>query len=208
MNLLLGILISYVLGSVPTAFLAGKLFGNIDIRLHGSKNVGATNTFRVLGKGPGTAVLVIDILKGFLAVTLVAHYLGLTGILSSVLLGISAVSGHNWTVFLKFRGGKGMATSLGVLLGLTFNFVSLRLVVSICILAWATVFLSTGYVSLASILAAVFLPIIMLFTGQGPEMVFLGVIFCVFVVFRHRPNIQRLMAGTESRVDLPFFRRH
>ena len=121
-----------------------------------------------------------------------------------MLLGVAVVCGHNWTVFLNFKGGKGIATSLGVLVGLTIQSPLLRPALLSCVLIWLAVFLGSGYVSLASIIAAASLPIIMALTGQPVQFVLLGVVFCVFVVLRHRPNISRLLKGKESRVKMPF----
>jgi glycerol-3-phosphate acyltransferase PlsY len=202
--IILAVVISYLIGSIPTAFIAGKLLKNIDIREHGSGNMGATNVFRVLGKKPGIAVLVLDILKGVVGVAVIGSLFGFTDVLTYVILGIAAVCGHNWTVFLQFKGGKGIATSLGVLIGLTIKFAALRPVLGFTLLGWLIVFLSTAYVSLASIVAAVILPIIMALTHQSFEIVALGVIFCVFVIIRHKANIKRLLSGQESKVPLPF----
>src|SRR5262245_32464994 len=135
-NLLYGIVISYLVGSIPTAFIFGKLYKNIDIRQHGSGNVGATNVFRVLGKKPGIIVLVLDIIKGVIPVVLVADIFGLVQPWHRILLAFCAVAGHNWTIFLGFKGGKGVATSLGVLIGLTIKIAGLRLVLLITILVW------------------------------------------------------------------------
>jgi len=199
-----GLILAYFLGSIPTAYITGKLLKGIDIRQHGSKNVGATNVFRVLGKVPGIVVLVCDILKGVLAVVLIPFLLGLHQIGYFILFGLVAVCGHNWTIFLRFKGGKGVATSLGVLIGLTINVVSMRLIVALCVLIWAGVFVAFGYVSLASIIAVLCLPLFMVIFSQSIELIFLGVIFCLLVVWRHRPNIQRLLQGRESRFRFPF----
>ena len=125
---------------------------------------------------------------------------------SFILLGVCAVIGHNWTVFLNFKGGKGIATSLGVLIGLAVNFYGLRIVLLSTVALWTIVFLVTGYVSLASIIAADFLPLLMVITTQFFEMVVLGIVLCIFVVVRHRSNIKRLLLGQEARVSLPFKR--
>jgi acyl phosphate:glycerol-3-phosphate acyltransferase len=199
-KLLIGSIGAYLLGSFPTAYIAGKMLKGIDIREHGSKNVGATNVFRVLGKGPGLVVLIIDILKGFLAVVVISRVLGLDHNTFFILLGVSSVVGHNWTIFLQFKGGKGVATSLGVLIGLTVNIVPLRFVLVWLIIIWAVVFLVSGYVSLASMLAVFCLPFIILMFSQEVELVVLGVIFCAFILLRHQANIRRLMTGKESRV--------
>ena len=206
-NIIFGIIISYLIGSCPTAYLFGKWYKGIDIREHGSGNMGATNVFRVLGKIPGTIVLILDIVKGIIPPTIVGDLLGLDRIILRVILGLVAVCGHNWTIFLGFKGGKGIATSLGVLIGLTIEIPGLRPVLLVCIGTWIVLFLITGYVSLSSIIAAVILPLAMLFTNQPFEMIALGVIFCIFVVLRHKANIKRLLSGKESRVDWPFKRR-
>ncbi len=203
-KLILGFIFSYTLGSIPTGYWAGKLLKGIDIREHGSKNMGATNVFRVLGKTPGILVLLLDVLKGVVAVAVVPRILGLHDHLSYIFCGLVAVCGHNWTVFLRFKGGKGVATSLGVFLGLTIQVASLRLAVALCVLTWLIVFVAFGYVSLASIIAAAALPFLMVLFAQPLELVMLGVVFCGLVVLRHRPNIQRLLQGRESRFRFPF----
>jgi glycerol-3-phosphate acyltransferase PlsY len=199
-----GVLISYLLGAIPTAYIIGKQWKGIDIREHGSGNVGATNVFRVLGKNPGLIVLGLDIIKGLVAVTLVGDLLGLIAVWERIILAVAAVSGHNWTIFLRFKGGKGIATSLGVIIGFTVKIASFRPVLLLTLLTWIFCFLFTGFVSFASIMAAIFLPIFMVVTKQPIELIFLGVIFCVFVVFRHRSNIHRLFTGQESRIIFPF----
>jgi len=204
MKVFLGLCMSYVIGSIPTAFLFGKYYRNIDIRQHGSGNVGATNAFRVLGKIPGSLVLFVDILKGIICVTLVGSFLGFDKVFLRILLGLFAVIGHNWTCFLKFKGGKGIATTLGVLIGLAIHVPQLGIVVLISCLIWTVVFLLSGYVSLASIIAAIFMPLLMVAKDQPFEIKILGVIFCIFVVLRHKPNLKRLFLGTESRVKFPF----
>lgn len=207
MSFVLGFWASYFLGAIPTAYIFGKLYKGIDIRQHGSGNVGATNVFRVLGKGPGAVVLVLDILKGVAAVTAVADFFGLTAIMQRMLLGLVVVAGHNWTVFLSFKGGKGIATSLGVLIGLTLKIAVLRPVLLGTVAIWLIFFLASGFVSLSSVAASVFLPLLMVVTAQAIELILLGIVFCLFVVVRHRPNIKRLLSGQEPRVPLPFFKK-
>lgn len=204
MKVMIGIIFSYLIGSIPTAFLFGKMIGGIDIRHHGSGNVGATNVFRVLGIGPGIAVLLLDILKGAIAVTIIPDQLGLSGVLHRVLMALVVVCGHNWTVFLKFKGGKGIATSFGVLIGLAMKVVIIRPVLLWIFVIWVAVFLVTRIVSVSSIAAATCLPIIMVMTGQEFAIICLGAIFCIFVVLRHKPNIKRLFAGQEPCVPLSF----
>ena len=205
MILVIASIVSYLIGSIPTAYIFGKFYKGIDIRQHGSGNVGATNVFRVLGKEAGTIVLVLDILKGLIAVTLVADLFGITEIIQRVILAVCVVSGHNWTIFLKFKGGKGIATSFGVLIGLTLKITIIRPVLFWTMVVWIVCFLITRFVSLASIVAATALPVIMVVTHQPFELICLGILFCIFVVLRHRPNIKRLLSGQEHRVS---FRKH
>lgn len=204
MKYFLGVLISYLIGSIPTAYIFGRVLKGIDIRQHGSGNVGATNAFRVLGKVPGAIVLLLDILKGVMAVTLVGDLLGMTETLQRVLLSLVVVCGHNWTVFLNFKGGKGIATSLGALIGLTIKIAVIRPVLLVTVLMWGMCFLLTGFISLSSILASIVLPVVMVLTRQSIEIIALGVILCMFVVLRHRPNIKRLISKVEPRIKTPF----
>lgn len=206
MNVLIAIILSYILGSIPTAYIVGRVYKGIDIRQHGSGNVGATNTFRVLGKKSGIFVLAVDILKGVLALVLVGNLLGVDGSLGCVSLGVAAVCGHNWTVFLNFQGGKGIATSLGVLIGMTVKFPSLIPVLLVCIFSWVVTLYLFRYISVSSMVASGVLPIAMVVTGQESAMVLLGAVFCVFVVCRHRSNIKRLLLKTESTVKFPFLK--
>lgn len=198
----LAIVLSYLIGSIPTAYIFGRRLKGIDIREHGSGNVGATNVFRVLGKKPGFIVLFLDILKGVVAVGLLATIFGLKENTQLILLGIAAVCGHNWTIFLQFKGGKGIATSLGVLIGFMIMIPSLRIVVGFTVLVWIMFFLITTIVSVSSIIASVFLPLAMVFSHQPIELVVCGVLICLFVVFRHKANIKRLLQGQEPRVPL------
>lgn len=206
-KIILGLIISYCLGSIPTAYIISRLFKKIDIRNFGSGNVGATNVFRVLGKLPGILVLIIDIIKGILATAFLPDILGLPQVIYRVIFGLTAVLGHIWTVFLKFKGGKGVATSLGILLGLAIRITGLWLVLTLSILSWIVVFILSGFVSLASMLVVFLTPIYMLIFNQGIELVGLSIILCVIIVSRHASNIKRLLNGTESRVDALQFKR-
>lgn len=197
---------SYLLGSIPTAFIFGKVMKGIDIRQHGSGNMGATNAFRVLGKAPGTAVLVIDMLKGILPVVFLAGWLA-PSVEGRILAAISVVCGHNWTCFLGFNGGKGVATSAGVLLGLTVALSAVRWPVALCLLSWIVCFLATAYISLSSIAAAILLPVFMIVFVAPFPVILLSILFCILVVVRHQPNIHRLLNGQESRVPLPFHKK-
>lgn len=198
-KVILGVVISYLIGSIPTAYLFGRFYKGIDIRQHGSGNVGATNAFRVLGKIPGALVLLLDAAKGVVSTTVVADILELNSIIFLVGLGLVSVAGHNWTIFLKFKGGKGMATSLGVLIGLGVQIEPVRIVLVLSFLVWGVVFIAGGFVSLASIAAGIFLPVGMVILNQPLELIVMSIVLCLFVVMRHRPNIRRLLAGEEHR---------
>ena len=204
MNLLLSLAISavfaYLIGSIPTAYIFGRMLKDLDIREHGSGNMGATNAFRVLGRGPGTLVLILDIIKGIIPVTLVANAFGLEDALSLVIIAVATVAGHNWTVFLGFKGGKGMATSLGVLIGLAIQFQVLRIILLLVTLIWLVLFLIFGFVSLASIAAAVVFPVLMVAFLEPFPLIIMSIVLCIFIVFRHSSNIKRLAKGQENRV--------
>jgi acyl phosphate:glycerol-3-phosphate acyltransferase len=205
--LIASIVITYLIGAIPTAYIFGRVLKKIDIREHGSGNVGATNAFRVLGKGPGIIVLLIDIAKGIIPTTIVANVFGFSDPLALVFIGLVAVAAHNWTVFLQFKGGKGIATTLGVLIGLTIQIPGLRPVLFIVLLAWLIVFLIFGYVSLASIFAAIVLPSCMVMVDAPLVLKIMSIVLCIFIVFRHRSNITRLLQGKENRVKLPFHKK-
>jgi len=205
--LLISVILAYLIGSIPVAYIFGRVLKNLDIREHGSGNMGATNAFRVLGRGPGTIVLILDIIKGIIPVTLVANAFGLSDALSLVIIAVAAVAGHNWTIFLGFRGGKGMATSLGVLIGLAIQFQVLRIILLWVTLTWGALFLLFGFVSLASIIAAVIFPILMVVYFEPLPLIIMSIVLCIFIVFRHSSNIKRLAKGQENRVSFPFKKR-
>jgi len=199
--LFLGLLVAYLIGSIPTAYLFGRVLKGIDIRGYGSGNVGATNTFRVIGRVPGLIVLAIDIAKGFLCVGYVASFFMLVSPVARpelyrVLAGLAAIVGHNWTIFLRFKGGKGVATSAGVIIGLIPGIFWLGFA------AWAIVFLITGYVSLASIIASITVPVFTLIFNEPAEIIIFLSILCILIVYRHRSNIRRLKQGEEKRINL------
>lgn len=193
---------AYLLGAIPTAYIFGRLLKGLDIRQHGSGNMGATNAFRVLGKGPGIAVLLIDIVKGIIPVAVISPALGVADPLGLVIVGLIAVAGHNWTCFLQFKGGKGIATSLGVLIGLTLEISGLRPVLLGTVGVWLVLFLAFGYVSLASLAAAIALPIFAIMCNAPFAVISLAIFLCVFIVLRHRSNLGRLLKGQENRVVL------
>ena len=194
---------SYLLGSIPAGYLAGRICG-IDLRTQGSGNIGATNALRVLGKKWGYAVFVCDFLKGWLPVKLALGW----GIALQVdpasapgaLAGFCALLGHSFPVWLSFKGGKGIATSAGVIVGLFSLPVFL-----ICLGVWLLLFTITRYVSVASIAASVALPVTVasLYLTHRTDWLALMVslLMCLLAVWRHRSNIARLRAGTESRFE-------
>jgi acyl phosphate:glycerol-3-phosphate acyltransferase len=187
------ILLSYCLGSISFSYLLTKLIKNEDIRNHGSGNAGATNTLRVLGKGPAIAVLLLDSLKGIISV-LVPLWLGLSPNIA-ILCGFAAVIGHNYPVFFGFKGGKGVATTIGVFAAISF-FPSLLA----GIIAILTIWISR-FVSLGSIVFLILTPFFMLYHYSLP---FIAIVtgFCISAVsvWRHRGNIQRLLKGTERKI--------
>lgn len=193
---------AYFLGSIPTAVWVGKLKYGVDVREHGSKNAGATNTFRVLGKKAGKVVLSVDVLKGMFAVLLPYFVLPveftdphLTHI--QLVASFLAVLGHVFPVFAGFKGGKGVATSLGVIVGLQ------PLAALICLIIFLIVFILSHYVSLGSITAAVAFSIsLWLFPIQTYALPIFGTVLALIVIFAHRKNITRLINGTESQMNL------
>ncbi|WP_177237630.1 glycerol-3-phosphate 1-O-acyltransferase PlsY [Paenibacillus sp. 1_12] len=187
------ILIGYLLGSVSFSFLAGKLLKGIDIRNHGSGNAGATNTLRVLGVAPGITVLLLDALKGVIAV-LLGSWLGDGSSLLLVLCGVAAIAGHNWPIFFGFRGGKGIATTIGVMITLAFVPVLIAIAATVIVIA------ITRYVSLGSLLLTALLPILIWTMGRPMEIFVLSLILFVFAWYRHRSNIVKLLKGQENKL--------
>lgn len=203
---ILGLLGAYLFGSIPTAVWIGQAFYGIDVREYGSGNAGATNTFRVLGKKAGISVMFIDIFKGWTATNLV-YLIGLsvTGPQNSVqfvnyqlALGITAVMGHLFPVFAGFRGGKGIATLCGMILAVHLHAALL------CILVFVIVLSISKYVSLSSILAGFTFPlsVIFVFPSSVKAVVLYGMCICVLILITHQKNIERLLKGKESKVNL------
>ncbi len=188
--------LAYMLGSIPTAVWYGKIFHGIDIRDFGSGNAGATNSLRTLGKKAGIIVLLIDFLKGMLAVTLFAWIFPQIQEWSILLSGILVIIGHIFPVFAQFRGGKGVATAMGVLVGL------MPIAALGCFVVFLLIVLLTKYVSLGSILGAFAFPIQITFIYASDNyllIVFSWIVFCIITIM-HRQNIQRLLAGTENKL--------
>lgn len=191
---IVGLLVAYAMGSFPSAYLAGKSRG-IDLRQHGSGNLGATNVVRVLGAKIGAVVFIVDILKGFLPVFFLPRWIDTPHPeFFALALGVAAILGHVKPVFLLGKGGgKGVATAAGVFLGLAW------LPATIACAVWLIVFLVWRYVSLASLAAAAALPIAFLATGWAPTNVlfWMSVVVAIFVFYTHRANIGRLRRGEE-----------
>jgi glycerol-3-phosphate acyltransferase PlsY len=185
------LLLAYLLGSVPTGLLLAKAFGGVDIRTTGSGNIGATNVYRTMGRKVGVMTLAGDCLKGLIPV-LAAKWLGLADPWVAA-IGIAAFIGHVYTVFLGFKGGKGVATALGVFLGTSPLSVLTALVV------FALVLWKWRYVSLASITAAAAMPLIVAALDGKPLFIAMTLVIAALVIHKHRENIQRLRAGTEGK---------
>jgi glycerol-3-phosphate acyltransferase PlsY len=185
----LAILASYLVGATPTSFIAGKVGRGIDLREHGSKNLGATNVYRILGWKYAIPVALFDIAKGAVPVLLFSHPAWLT-----VAVGAAAVLGHMFSPYVSFKGGKGVATAAGMFLALA------PVAVLLAILVWGLCLWLTGYVSLSSIVAVLTVPIsISLLQPGSPYTFWASVLLVALIIFAHRRNISRLVAGTESR---------
>ncbi len=201
------IITAYLIGSIPTALIISKKFFGIDIREYGSGNMGATNTFRVMGSKYGTIVMVVDILKGVLASSLyelLPYYetneLQRTNFIIG--LGIAAVVGHIFPIFANFKGGKGVATLFGMVLAMQPT------VALSCVGVFLLVLFLTRYVSLSSILAALMLPVCVLWIWNENELLYrvFTLLVAVLVVFTHQKNISRLLKGVESRIPILKYR--
>ncbi|NMA91252.1 MAG: glycerol-3-phosphate 1-O-acyltransferase PlsY [Amphibacillus sp.] len=185
------IILSYLIGSIPSALIVGKLFYQTDIREHGSRNLGGTNTFRVLGKKAGFVVTLADILKGTLAVTL-PIILGFPEI-NPLIVGVFAVIGHMYPIFANFRGGKAVATSGGLILGIN------PLVFLIVLLSFFVMLMISKYVSLSSMSAGL-IGVITTIILKEYELLIVASILTVFIFYRHRANIKRIINKTEPKV--------
>jgi acyl-phosphate glycerol 3-phosphate acyltransferase len=194
LNAVIAVIISYLLGSVSFSIVIARLVKGIDIRQHGSGNAGATNTLRVLGKGPGILVFILDIAKGVAAVWIGHALNGGYESWTPVLCGLAAIVGHNWPVWFRFKGGKGIATTVGVIATLAFIPALIAGVVAIAVIA------TTRYVSVGSLLFAALVPIgIGIMTGSGP-MLWASLLICVFAFVRHRSNLVKLVQGKENKL--------
>lgn len=193
--------LSYLIGSFPTSFIMTKVFRGIDIRSVGSRNAGATNVLRTAGKIPALITLIVDILKGYLVVTVVAGFFYSSAIdldydFYRSMLGFAAICGHIWPVFLRFRGGKGVATTLGVALGLAPKALLPTVII------WAVVFAITSYVSLASLIALISFPVIAVIFKVSFYIAVFSIAICLVSVYKHRDNIKRLLRGEENKTKI------
>jgi len=195
MNLALAGLASYLLGGVPTSFLAAKYLAGVDLRQHGSGNLGATNLYRVLGGKYAYPVALLDVLKGLVPAVFFARWVG-GPIWVPLTLGACAVVGHVFPIYMGFKGGKGVATAGGVVLGIA----PLPAIVSVAI--WAAVLVTTRIMSLASMVGAVAFPVAVAVLAPGKvPLLLVGSVLAAFIVFTHRSNIRRLLQGTEPRLS-------
>lgn len=195
---IISIALSYIIGSFPTSFLLAKVLKGVDIRQVGSKNAGATNVFRTVGKLPGFVTLVVDIFKGIIVVTVITNLCyafekNLDYDFYRAVLGLSVVCGHIWSLFLKFRGGKGVATTLGVALIIAPGILLPSLLI------WIIVFFLSNYVSLASIAALASFPIFAIIGNMPMYTVIISAIICAISIYKHKDNIRRLLKGEENK---------
>ncbi len=198
--LLLPVILAYLIGSIPTSVWVGRMFYKVDVRKQGSKNAGATNTIRVLGLKAGIPVLIFDIFKGWLAVFIIRYFefsdLSIeTNIYLQIVMGMAAVAGHIFPIYVGFRGGKGVATIAGV--GIALFPIGIFIVLGI----FLSCLLLSRIVSISSIIAAISFPLIVVFLLHNPHLplIILSIIVGVFIPLTHRKNIKRLIKGEESR---------
>jgi glycerol-3-phosphate acyltransferase PlsY len=199
--LAVSILLAYLVGAIPMGYFMAKIFKGSDIRKQGSGNVGATNVLRTVGKIPALITLIFDISKGAIVVLLIGGYA--YQYLASIdqnfykcLLGLVAIAGHIWPVFLKFKGGKGVATTIGVMAVISPAVLLLSLIV------WVALFSLTSYVSVASIAFGVALPVFAAIMDQNFYIIIFSVIVCLLNTYKHSENIKRLSKGEESKTSL------
>jgi acyl phosphate:glycerol-3-phosphate acyltransferase len=199
---ILGIILAYLIGSIPSAVWVGRTFYNTDVREYGSGNAGATNTFRVLGYRAGVVVLIMDVLKGFVAVKM-AYYIGDYDpnlpelfIDYELALGVCALFGHIWPVYVGFRGGKGVATMFGILIAVHWQAALL------CSAVFLVMLFISGYVSLSSMMSGIMFPvIIMIFYSTNSSINIFSLAVAILVLVTHQRNIERLIARDENRVS-------
>jgi glycerol-3-phosphate acyltransferase PlsY len=195
-GVVVAVALSYLLGSVPIGYLYGRARG-VDLRKIGSGNIGATNVYRAFGKAPAIIIFWLDVAKGLVAVTLIAA-IGSAWAYTPIACGLAAIAGHVTSIFMRGRGGKGVATAVGVFLGLA------PLATAICLGIWAVLFAAFRYVSLGSITGAIALPILIWLLDRdgyrASPVFYFALLVAVLVVVTHRANIGRLARGTENRI--------
>lgn len=190
---IVALIFSYFLGSIPWGYVVGKKLCKINIMEHGSGNIGATNTFRILGPKMGSLVFLLDLGKGFVA-AMVGGLVG--GVTLSVFTGLVAIFGHTFSVFLHFKGGKGVATGAGA----AFWWCPPAIACALAI--WVILTLITGYVSVASIIACICCCLFMILFHAAPLQIIICAVVVLYIIYKHRSNIRRLLDGNENRVDL------
>ena len=193
MKIALIIISCYLLGSIPFGYIVGKLFKKVDIRELGSGNIGTTNAFRILGPPLASLVLIGDIGKGILSIYLV-HFLNIDNLLISTIAGLAVICGHDWSIFLGFKGGKGIATTFGVVFALN------PIISILAVIVWVVVMIITRYASLSSILAVISIMIFTILFKQPYEYIVLGAIIIILSFFKHKENIERLKSGKERKI--------
>ena len=193
LRVFLYLILSYLCGAIPFGYLVAKLFKNVDIRTVGSKNPGATNVYRTISKPLGVLTLILDILKGFIPVYLVTILMP-DFYWMTISVSFVTIMGHIFTVFLRFKGGKGVATACGAFLALN------PLAILLCFVIFVVVLAISRYVSLSSIVAAIMLPISLYLLNSLPEIVVFAGMMSILVIIRHMSNIKRLLNGTENKI--------
>ncbi len=200
---ILNAIIAYLLGSISFSVIFSKKIAGVDVRKEGSKNAGTTNVLRTAGKKAAALTLICDILKGVIAILIGYAISFITEDLNAALLvqiaGIFAIIGHTFPVFFKFKGGKGIATSLGILLLINYQ------IGLICLVFWLIIVIFTKMVSLGSIMAAILFPVLTIFITQNylveGNYILFGIIVAAFVVFNHRSNVKRILEGNENKLS-------
>lgn len=208
-NNILAIAIAYFVGSVPSAIWVSKWFFGIDVRDYGSKNAGATNTFRVIGKKAGFPVLFFDILKGWASVKFLTMFFSVYEpgtnqyVNLQLAIGMAAVFGHVFPIYERFKGGKGVATLLGIILAINFPAAALSFIL------FVSVFLISKYVSLGAITAAFFFPFITIFVfnAESVSLIYFSIVISILVILTHRKNIERLLRREENKMPIHLNRR-
>ena len=202
-----GIILAYLLGAIPFGYIIAKYWAKIDIRKEGSGNIGATNALRIMGKKVGVTVLILDLLKGLIAVTLIGRLFyqynsNIDQLTYVYVIGLTVICAHIWTIFLSFKGGKGVSTALGVLVGLTVYDVKFSLILLLAFCIWFIIVFFSKYVSLGSIAAALFLPIGLIIFIKSLEALIFGILIASIVIYSHRQNVHKLLTNTETKIKL------